>query len=109
MESAKLHAVACQGIKAFEYLATHLESQIVVSTYAAFLQYIFSWEQKGPISGMKEQILDNRNDKTNHKIFEYCCLRGHQEDLENYMRQEYSNCEKRFFVFVTDQTKGGSV
>jgi broad specificity phosphatase PhoE len=97
MESAELHAVAKRALEGFQMLETIPQNQVVVCTHSAFLRCGWSWGQSGGVPQLIPQGLDERLDKTNHKLFEY---NGCGSDFEEYMRADYDNCEMRSFCFL---------
>jgi hypothetical protein len=65
----------------------------------AFLRCILNWGQEGGVPLMMPQIWDDRQEKTNHKLFEYLG----DEAWERYMRSDYENCELRSFCMLVKQ------
>lgn len=113
MESAELHVVADRGLQGFRLIQERCESQIVVCTHSAFLRCIVNWGQKGGVPKLLPQRLvemDLPEDQPpkQHKLFEYASLMENDEQglqaFENYMREDYENCELRSFCLLLHTT-----
>lgn len=102
MESAELHTVAQRALEGFQMLEKIPQSQIIISTHSAFLRCVLSWGHPGGVPMVMPQDLDLREDKTNHKLFEYNC---DGSGFEEYMRADYDNCELRSFCFLVPRRK----
>jgi broad specificity phosphatase PhoE len=106
LESAELHVVANRAIQAFRLIQQRPESQVVVCTHSAFLRCVLNWGQEGGVPLMMPQFLDERQDKTNQKLFEYN-IGGTDDDstttFEDYMRRDYENCESRSFCVLVQE------
>jgi broad specificity phosphatase PhoE len=98
MESAELFKVAERGWEGLRCIAQRPEPEIIICSHSAFLRCIFNFGQEGGIPQLPPQNLDGREDKNDHKLFEYNanCENGLEED----MRRNYDNCELRSFCLL---------
>lgn len=98
MESSELYVVANRAHEIFSLLEKRSESQIVICTHSAFLRCILNWGQKGVSYCREPQVLDERENKVNYKLFEY----NGDSSFENYMRKDFENCELRSFCMLIE-------
>ncbi|KAL3939079.1 MAG: hypothetical protein SGBAC_006124 [Bacillariaceae sp.] len=96
MESVELNAIAHRGREGIEYLQDRPEHHLFVCSHSAFLRCILNGRQERGVPQMPPQILDKRQDKTKHKLFEFC---GSQAWVDK-MRSNYGNCELRSFCML---------
>jgi hypothetical protein len=75
------------------------QSHINFCCNVSFLRCILNWGQEGGIPHMPPQILDDRQEKINHKLFEYLG----DEAWERHMRSDFANCELRSFCMLVKQ------
>jgi len=99
MESTELNAVADRARRVFKSLQQRTEHHLIVSSHSAFLRCILNWGQEGGVPYPMEQRLDERLDKTNHKLFEYIG----DNHFEQNMRSNYKNCELRSFCMLVKE------
>jgi broad specificity phosphatase PhoE len=100
MESAELNAVASRGYDGFLFLQQQEQHHLVICSHSAFLRCILNWGQEGGVPQRMTQILDERSDKTNHKLFDY----DDDQEFEQYMRSNYENCELRSFCLLVNKS-----
>lgn len=71
----------------------------IYPSFVAFLRCILNWGQEGGVPMLMPQIHDTRQDKTNHKMFDF----GGNEKFESEMRESYENCELRTFCMLVNK------